>query len=83
MTRRVFLAGEGSDEIGTLAYREPYRGSPPYGVLEALLRRVHPSGWEVVGGIAWKHIRHYRANLRSLREWLTAAEKVLSENSGG
>lgn len=55
---KVFLGGEGSNDIGT-------RGQLPMGedpgVIEVLLRRIRPAGWGVAGGRAWKSIRKYRA----------------------
>ncbi len=69
--KRVLLAGEGSNELGDWASEHPYqpaqgkrrRGEPAprEGVLEALLRQVHPDGWEVGGGVLWKNIRKLRA----------------------
>ncbi len=60
---RVFLAGEGPNELGAFGKEESFqpsndkerRQSP--GVLEALLRHVQEDGWEVTGGIRWKDIR--------------------------
>lgn len=55
---KVFLGGEGSNEIGTRGAR-PMGDTP--GVVEVLLRRVQPTGWTVVGARPWKSIRKYRA----------------------
>lgn len=57
---RVFLAGEGRNELGGLAQEAPYADETP-GVIESLLRRVRKDGWVVAGAIRWKHIRKYRA----------------------
>jgi hypothetical protein len=58
----VHLAGEGPNELGTHARRPSYRDADPLpGVLEALLRRIQPEGWQVTGGTVWKHIRKFRA----------------------
>jgi hypothetical protein len=57
---RVFLAGEGSNELGRYADHPAYRDKMKVGVLEALLARVEPTGWEVVGAVKWKDIRKFR-----------------------
>lgn len=57
---RVFLAGEGSNELGAHVDHPSYRDSTKIGVLEALLRRVEPAGWEVGGAVQWKGIRKFR-----------------------
>ena len=57
---RVFLGGEGSNELGGW-YAEPeYRTEVP-GVIVELLRKVRGDGWEVVGAVRWMNIRKYRA----------------------
>ena len=55
---KVFLGGEGANELGTRGQRPP--GDDP-GVIETLLRRVRPDGWRVEGAIVWKEIRKYQA----------------------
>jgi hypothetical protein len=37
------------------------------GVVEALLRRVRPSGWRVAAALPWKNIRKYRAGAANQR----------------
>lgn len=56
----VFLAGEGSTELGGWANRPPYRTATP-GMLETLAERVVPEGWVVGDALCWKNIRKYRA----------------------
>jgi hypothetical protein len=59
---KVFLAGEGPNELGSRAYPPPHdRLEKRPGVLEALLQRVQPDGWEVGGARVWKKIRKLRA----------------------
>jgi hypothetical protein len=53
---KVWLAGEGPSEIGN---RET--GGERVGVLEALLRRIEPTGWVVDRASIWKDIRKYKA----------------------
>ncbi len=55
---KVFLGGEGKNEIGTRS-DQPMGDIP--GVVEVLLRRVRPTGWDVSGARVWKSIRKYRA----------------------
>lgn len=55
---KVFLGGEGANDIGTRG-RVPMGEDP--GVAEVLLRRVQATGWQVVGARQWKSIRKYRA----------------------
>jgi hypothetical protein len=66
---KVFLAGEGKTELGDLADHPSYRQDPPEpGLLEALLRRLHPSGCSVAGAVKWKDIHKYRAHDRCRAE---------------
>jgi hypothetical protein len=59
---KVFLAGEGATELGGWSREKVYRDpTPATGVLEALLKKVRPSGWIVVEAICWKSIRKYQA----------------------
>lgn len=58
---RVFLSGEGSNELGSHADHLSYRTEHDLGVLHALLKKVEPSGWTVGGARVWKNIRKYRA----------------------
>jgi hypothetical protein len=55
---KVFLGGEGNNDIGTRWYRP--MGDQP-GVIEVLLRRVQTTGWHVAGARSWQSIRKYRA----------------------
>jgi hypothetical protein len=55
---KVFLGGEGKNDIGTRCDRP--MGDQP-GVVETLLRRVRASGWHVAGARSWRLIRKYRA----------------------
>lgn len=57
---KVFLGGEGKNEIGT-RWQVPM-GSE-VGVVETLLLRVRPGGWRVGGAMQWQSIRKYRAGV--------------------
>lgn len=57
---RLFIAGEGSDEIGDFALGLSYRPSNPRGgIVEALLRQVVADGWRIENGCLWRRIRKY------------------------
>ncbi|MEO7733166.1 MAG: hypothetical protein ABIY55_19540 [Kofleriaceae bacterium] len=55
---KVFLCGEGNNDLGTRWHDPP---GDARGVIEALLARARPSGWRVGKAIDWKSIRKYRA----------------------
>jgi hypothetical protein len=55
---KVFLGGEGNNDIGTRWY-QPMGDRP--GVIEVLLRKVRATGWRVAGARSWQSIRKYRA----------------------
>jgi hypothetical protein len=57
MPARVWIAGEGNNELGTRSED----GSRVPGVLEALLAKVCPSGWQCAGTVPWRQIRKFRA----------------------
>lgn len=53
---KVFLGGEGKNEIGA-----QHPGATEPGVLEALLGRVRAEGWHVAAILPWRRIRKYKA----------------------
>jgi hypothetical protein len=54
---KVFLAGEGRNELGGWSRERTYRDERPLlGVLESLARHVVPTGWEVHDAMVWKNI---------------------------
>lgn len=60
---KVFLGGEGPDDLGDWFHLPSYRTSPPRkGVVEALLARAAAAhAITVIGASAWKRIRKYQA----------------------
>lgn len=62
---RIFLSGEGSNELGSYAGHAAYRNDGVQGVIHALIKKIEPDGWEVGGARTWKNIRKYRANPRA------------------
>lgn len=66
---KVFLSGEGDDDIGGWAKEAPYQGDPPeMGVIEALLRQVAAAEITIGGACVWKKIRKYRSGAHAQRE---------------
>ena len=66
---KVFIGGEGADDIGDWAGDPAYRPTVPNGgVVEALLRCVRADGWAVASGCPWKKIRKYKFN-RNLHDY--------------
>lgn len=57
MTAKVWIVGEGNNELG----RPDGRGSRGRGVLDALLVRVCPNGWQCVAKLQWNRINKFRA----------------------
>src|SRR6266511_1363206 len=58
---KIFLAGEGPDDLGRWFHEVPYRDQEADdGVIEALLRRVRTDGWNVEGALRWSRITKYR-----------------------
>jgi hypothetical protein len=60
MTRKVFLGGEGRNELGSWDGHPAYQKSGEPGIVEALLLRVQPQGWTVAGAMKWSTIRKFR-----------------------
>jgi hypothetical protein len=65
---RVFLGGEGRNELGSWAREPVYQDDSESGVVKSLLLKVQDDGWNVVGGRTWKSIRKLRAHGPSPRE---------------
>lgn len=58
---KVYLGGEGSDDLGDYYHLPQDRKKPPaHGLIEALLRRATARPFTVVGASVWKRIRKYR-----------------------
>jgi hypothetical protein len=55
--KRVFLAGEGSCELGSWSNEPAYQDDGSPGVLKTLLEKVKSTGWEIKGARRWKSIR--------------------------
>lgn len=61
MSVRLFLAGEGRNELGSRAGHPSFQSDEARGVLQALVDQVQPKGVRVVGAIQWKDLRKLRA----------------------
>ena len=60
--KTVFLAGEGSNELGGWAKDPIYRDDiPEVGIIEKLLWKIKTDGWKVTGAKRWKDIKKFRA----------------------
>jgi hypothetical protein len=57
---KVWLGGEGPSEIGNRATPEGLTDGERVGTIEALLRRVEPSGWRVAGATPWVRLTKYQ-----------------------
>ncbi len=63
--KRVFIAGEGPNDLGDWCHLWQYRDDPPLpGALETLLRKVCDEGWQILDGIRWKDIKKLRSRYR-------------------
>jgi hypothetical protein len=58
---KVYLGGEGKNELGSRAGEPQYQSMEIPGLVETLLRRVKSEGWSVQGATPWKRIRKFRA----------------------
>ncbi len=58
---RVFLAGEGKNELGGRIGPPSFHNPDKRGVLEALLRKIRNYGWEIGGAREWKSYRKFKA----------------------
>jgi len=58
--KRVFLAGEGKNELGSWAAEKEYQSDSQAGVLKVLLHQKKPAGWKICGATQWKNIRKYK-----------------------
>jgi hypothetical protein len=56
----LLLVGEGRHEIGDWYDGRPTPGARSPGVVEVLLRKVRPDGWEIEEALLWKSVRKYR-----------------------
>jgi hypothetical protein len=60
--KKVFLAGEGSNELGGWYNEAKDRGDFPYpGILETLLKLINADGWVISDAKKWRKIRKFRA----------------------
>ncbi len=59
---RVFVAGEGSDELGGWCAEPAYRDTSRHGLVETLVRKLAPEAdIEIVGAVQWSKVSKYRA----------------------
>jgi hypothetical protein len=65
---RVYLGGEGRNELGSRCGDPIYQDEGSLGVIETLLRRVQASGWAVIGAKKWCRIVKLRSKGPTPRE---------------
>ncbi len=59
---KVFLSGEGTDDLGDWCNDEQNRSKPPkIGIIEALLRKGSPVDFTIVNARKWTQIRKFQA----------------------
>lgn len=58
---KVFVVGEGKNELGGRIGPPSYHDHEKRGVIEALLLKVRAHGWEIGGCCEWKRIRKFKA----------------------
>ncbi len=57
---KIFLAGEGKNELGGRIGPAAFHKPEKRGVLEALLQNIRANGWNIGGAREWKSFRHYK-----------------------
>ncbi|MBI4703201.1 MAG: hypothetical protein HY744_18955 [Deltaproteobacteria bacterium] len=64
---RLLVAGEGANELGRFARADRSAGEAERtvgpGVIEALLAKIRPGGWEIRRALLWRDVRKYRPGL--------------------
>lgn len=81
---RVFLAGEGRDELGDWMHPPQYRRRPPDpGLLEALLRRVADDRFTVVDARVWHTIKKFKAGQHARPETRNVLGLMLEAEEAG
>ena len=80
---KVLISGEGSTELGGLAWLPPHRRPEDIGLIESLLRRTLHGEWQVATGFAWRSIRKFRPGDHRRPETRTVLGlALLAEESG-
>jgi hypothetical protein len=74
---RVFVCGEGRNELGSRSGAPAFQSDMEPGVIEALLRRARDTGWEIVGALNWKRLPKLRARGPSPDEGQQVARLML------
>ncbi|MCU0661749.1 MAG: hypothetical protein MUC50_05420 [Myxococcota bacterium] len=81
--KKVFICGEGPNELGGWAYGLAYVKPNEPGVLEILLRQVRIEGWAIQGARRWKDIRKFRAGNHRSPETRNVLGAVLEAKESG
>jgi hypothetical protein len=79
----VFLCGEGPSELGSRSGHTAFQTDERPGALQALLARIQPSGWRVLGARQWKSIRKFRAGGAKHADTLNVLGAALDAKDAG
>jgi hypothetical protein len=80
---KVFLSGEGSNELGSRYGHRSFQSDERPGVLSALLSRVQASGWEIGGAREWRSIRKYKVRGSTHQDTLNVLGAALDAKEEG
>lgn len=79
----VFLAGEGKNELGSRVGPPAFQTGDHPGVLQILLERVQPTGWEVKGARTWASVRKLRVGRSEHRDEINVLAIALDAKEAG
>ncbi len=80
---RVYLGGEGPNELGSRCGDPVYQSDAFSGVIEALLEKIHTKCFEVIGATQWKNIVKFRAKGPTPNETRNVLGLVLEARRAG
>lgn len=80
---RIYIGGEGRNELGSWAAEEAYQSDEYPGAIQALLGRVRRDGWRIEGGMMWKNIRKLKVNTPGRAEVRNILGLVLKAKENG
>lgn len=81
--KKVFLAGEGPNDLGGWSGDPAYVDPSVRGAIEALLLQIQPEGWQVCGGVNWKRIRKAKSGESKAAETRNVLGAALQAKEAG
>ena len=81
--KKVFLAGEGPNDLGKWAHHPSFRAKYGKGVIEGLLSKVRAEGWEVRESVRWKDVIKFRVGGHASAEERAVKGLVLMAKEAG